>query len=1362
MAASHSSGRREDAPLAWFPPLPSSTYKPYATSLLRVRLNGLSEKQRKENTNGDGPAAASLGTLLQSAWAVTVATYTGNDEALINVALSGRDVAVQDIANMGGSTLTTVPVRVKIDKEQPVADLLTTVSRQAKEIAPFADAGLYTIRNAVPRLGPNLDAGHLFIIRPALADSDSPGLETIGLEQGNDAAIADSTTESRDAGSYALAVDCRADAESVHVELHYDCRVLSARRAGALLSLFRHVVGQLEDAHTSNATLGDLDLLKPADVEAVRRWNAPVLTANPNRSCIHNLVQAMMERQPHAPAVASWDGDLSYVELGRASGRLAHYLVSIGVGPEVPVGVCMDKSRWATVSMLAILQAGGTVVALGTQHPLSRIEKVVADADVRITLADAAQAKRLHDVQRGTVRGDSTSAVVVIVVDQAFVEQLPAAQSPPATGVAAADAAWIVYTSGSTGTPKGVVLEHQALCTGMAAHGTQFGIGPRTRALSYAAHTFSVAVEDFTTLLLGGCVCIPSEAQRTDAAELARAIRAMRVNFVNLTTTTAALLDPYALPGIDTVVLGGEAVTPAVVDLWAPHATVINAYGQSECSVESVVNSRIEYGRDAANIGRPLAGSAAWVADPADYNRLVPVGAPGELLIQGPLLARGYLNDPAKTAAGFVSSPAFLTRIGFDLPGRSSRMYRTGDLVHQLDDGSLVYLGRCDAQIKIRGQRVEPGEIESQIVRVGHRYVVRAFVDLVRPRDAPHAADPVLTAAVEIIELQGAEVDSGDAVDCVRREDLVLPGVRAPTQGLAAAAQSIRAALIQELPAYMVPSYFVPLAGRLPVNASGKLDRRAARAILEALSHDQLGVFSSTRVARDPNRILTRTEERLRAVYAQVLGRSADSIGPEEFFTELGGDSVAAIHVVGASRRQGMVFSVVDVLQKQSISALAAVVGKRDGPDGEDHRLQRGLSRTSSAVTDHQQWILNYHIARPDVGMTWVALDSPGPLADGERMAEACKKLFATVEVLHTGFTREEDGRWKRVVLSGFQPEVPIHICTAATGSVEQWTEDFIRREGPTAIEPGRPLADVAICSTAEKHRILFRMSHAIYDGMCIHRFWTTLDELYRTGQASERASFSQYMAHTEKRQTPEASKYWAELLAAAAMPLIGDPPTAARLPDTEKYAWRAGGATCANVIKAAWALVLARYVRRDDVVFADVVSGRAGIDDPSVADALGCCSTLVPVRVRLDPSSTYGDLVAGVRRQQLAGVPFETFGYGRIARECTTGWPAGTPASSWVNHVPAPIDGSMQVAIGGAEYVVSQPRQEEQKWTFSEARIEWTQLGADALRFRLVYAVDKVSEQAARGLYDGLVSVVRQILSAPQTLIGSRLVQES
>jgi len=1302
------------APPTRFPPLPHPSFRPQADAFSQRRM-------KCSKSQSHVPVAV----LLRAAWAMVVAAYTGSTEATSTVALSGRDIPVADIGNIMAPTLTTVPLRTRLDdREQTVSELLDAMRLQNEELKPFLHTGLQHIRAAVPELGFDFDPGHVFMVQPTLDDKDKDPLFEIGLEE--------LPTDKSGFGADALSVECTVEADgAVSVDMRYDSRLLPGSMVDGLLSQFEHNLQQL-DVHR-DTPIGNLDLFKPNDVQRVEKWNEPVLNATASQSSIHELVQKMIEAQPDAQAVTSWDGDLSYAELGRYSCQLAHHLTTIGVGPEVAVGICMDKSLWAVVSALAILQAGGVVVGLGSQYPLNRIENTIKDAGIRVVLVDKFQSQRLDHVSNA------------IVVNEAFIEQLPTHHTVPDTGVAPSNAAWIIYTSGSPGMPKGVVLEHQALCTGILAHGKFYGNGLNTRALQFASHTFGVAIEDmFTTLIFGGCTCIPSEDERLDMSALSSAICRMDVNFVNLTSTSASMLDPNHVPNIDTVVLGGEAVRPAVVDRWVKHAKIFNSYGQSECSVESVI-SCLHDGQDATNIGLPIADCAAWVVDPIDCNKLVPVGAPGELLVQGPLLARGYLNDAALTASTFVHNPDFFRQFSQFSTGHH-RVYRTGDLVQQNHDGSLVYIGRLNAQIKVHGQRVEPGEIESHLVQ-NHAEISHAYVGLVMPAEAPESGDPVLVAALQFRDSfeNDAQVD----------DDAISPSpFRQPNQELTAKLEAIRGALLSNLAPYMVPRYFVPMAGSLPVNASGKLDRRATNKLLETLSLEKLRAFSQT--TKQSDRPLSETEETLRAAFAEILGFESNRIGVDDRFFQLGGDSVAAIHVVASCRQRGILISVRDLLQKQSIAALALCVQtstKVDSAQSTD-----GIAEESSAVTDIQEWALNYHVARPDVGMTYFALDAAGPL-DGDRMLDACRKLIATVEPFHTGFV-VEDGKWKRVVPSTSVPKVhSYHIDS----SIDEWTEEYMLHDGFNPLEPGKPLASIAICATEEQHRILVRLSHAVWDGMIIGKIWSSLRDLYLTGQTSKVASFSRYMAQVERNRTAEATAYWSNLLSGSKMTSITKTP-----PQEDGYVFRAGvvgpkvidlghnlpdGVTCATLVKASWALVLARYAKSSDVVFADLVSGRAGVDS-SVSNAIGCCSTPMPVRVRLDPTSTYSELVRAVQTQQLNSIPHETYGFSSIVKQCTD-WPAHTVASTWINHVPKRI--ASHLDIGGADYTISQPKQEEQQWTFSEARISYLDYD-NKLEFNLAYAVDRIPEETAQWLYKEMGLAVERILTSPDNVIGGGL----
>ena len=363
----------------------------------------------------------------------------------------------------------------------------------------------------------------------------------------------------------------------------------------------------------------------------MQRWNHDVPSAKP--ICLHEQVADMTRTQPNATAVCAWDGELTYNELFvRAATLACHLIKEFDVKPETMVAVCMDKSKYAIIAMLAILQAGGVVVPLGVSHPLTRTEVILKDTAAKVVVVDDRQVNRLADLAQLSLQ--------LIRIDTTLLASLPVQEEAPATQVTAENAAWVIFTSGSTGVPKGVLLSHKSLSTSVHAHGAIFRTGPRTRAAQFAAYTFDVSISDiFSTLHHGGCVCVFSEESRMN--NFTEALKAFEVNYVNLTPTVVRLLDPTNLPLIRTLVMGGEPLDPEIVKRWSSQATVFNSYGPSECAIISTCYAPTDP-NEASIVGFPT-GTRLWVTQVADHNQLCPVGVVGELLIDGPTLARGYL-----------------------------------------------------------------------------------------------------------------------------------------------------------------------------------------------------------------------------------------------------------------------------------------------------------------------------------------------------------------------------------------------------------------------------------------------------------------------------------------------------------------------------------------------------------------------------------------------------------------------------------------------------------------------------------------------------------------------------------------------
>lgn len=979
-------------------------------------------------------------------------------------------------------------------------------------------------------------------------------------------------------------------------------------------------------------------------------------------NCIHNQVSATTRRDPHRSAICAWDGELTYGELDALARRLAAHLKHLDIRPEEKIGLCMDKSIWVPVAMLAILTVGGVVVPLGNQHPRNRIQTIAHNADISIVLTDRVHGKRLEDIVPHTV-----------ILHADYMNQLSSPSISNWPNVSPENAAWIVHTSGSTGIPKGVVLEHKTLCATMLVQAARYNMGPSTRVLQFSAHTFDVVVKDiFTTLSFGGCVCIPSEKQRLD--DLGLAIQTMRVNFATLTPTVASLLNLRDLPSLDTIVLTGEALKPAVIKPWLEqhHVRWFNGYGPSECSHVSTISGPITRPEDASNIGFPAA-NCLWVTDPLDPDRLSPIGAMGELFIEG-AIAREYLHDPCKTAASFIVDPGFINRLGL-APGR--RMYRTGDLVRQNKDGSLTYLGRRDTQIKIQGQRVEVGEIESCISLLLPANP-RVCVDLVQSVNG--GVEPSMLMAA--IDMQ--QVDSNRVAE---------PGTLCETsEEIKSLLQNLHSDLIDQLPLYMVPSYFVPFTA-LPTNASAKLDRLATRKILETLTQSELASFQNLEAM---GTISTETERSLRAIWAEVLGRSVADIGSNSHFMQLGGDSVVAMRMVAVARRTNLPFSVADVVQHPRLGDLARIAegytraAKRAAEEDpvpfelwngfleasaeqQKTRLASVASQCkvpSSQVEDVyptsplQEGLMAMTTQFPETYVAQIAYRID-PKVDLEHFQRAWADVAKSLPILRTRIVYTPDSGSLQVV----------------TRNTPQWTNAsdlsrFIEMDHAASFSYGTPLNRFAIVTDykgktkgEDERYFVWTAHHSTYDGPTISRTLKMLVQAYQGRQCDLVTPIPRFVRYLEQNNQKEGWErcrtYWKRELDNASLTRFPKSLSPSYQPfangvqrhhfellDQPENTSRSGSrVSIAILLRAAWALVVASRTGCDEAMLAVILSGR-NVPVFGIEDVAAPTIATVPVRIPIDRKQNIVDFLACVDFQNTAMAPYAQFGLANIRRE--------------------------------------------------------------------------------------------------------------
>jgi aspartate racemase len=586
----------------------------------------------------------------------------------------------------------------------------------------------------------------------------------------------------------------------------------------------------------------DQHILTPCERQRILvEWN-DTATEYPRDLCVHQLVEQQVERTPSAPAVQCGERTLTYQELDSRANQLACYLSKLGVGPDVPVGIFLDRSLDLAITLLAVLKSGATCVPLDPQYPGERLAFMLEDAQVAVLVTDENLLGKIDSVKGHTVcLGRDWHTI------KREKNQIPAGEVVPG------NLAYIVYTSGSTGKPRGVQLPHRGLVNHHVAATKIYGLQPRDRVLQFSSISFDISIEEiFPTWVAGGTLVFRTEDTPLAASGFLRWIGEQRITVLNLPTAYWHELvhelsesSASSLPeSLRTVIVGGEKASSTAFSSWLRvsrgKVRWINTYGPTEASVIATAYepeiSVPEQVPDSLPIGRPIANTQIYLLDP-DLNP-VPVGAEGELHIGGDGVARGYINQPEMTAEKFIRDP-FSKHPG-------ARLYKTGDLARYLPGGEIEFVGRRDFQVKIRGFRVELGEIEAVL-----------------------ATHPAIRDAVVV-----AKVDaSGDK----RLLAYVVPVNPTETE-----TRQWRSFLDERLPDYMVPSLFVTVEA-LPLTPNGKVDRRALekRPLTQPLIPKTRKSLSS-----DP------VERQLTKMWQSVLG--VESIGLEDNFWELGGHSLLA------------------------------------------------------------------------------------------------------------------------------------------------------------------------------------------------------------------------------------------------------------------------------------------------------------------------------------------------------------------------------------------------------------------------------------------------------------------------------------
>jgi amino acid adenylation domain-containing protein len=479
----------------------------------------------------------------------------------------------------------------------------------------------------------------------------------------------------------------------IHGHKHTPCVELRFPKTRALQSFITYVadtfgqLGQSLSLHP-NSPLKDLNLIGSLNRNCIQRLaRAP---SKLSTACLGDiLLQQGIERPEHL-AINSWDGTFTYSELHYLSFRLAAVLLDQEIAPEERILLCMKKSRWAIVAMFGILLAGATCIPLDINSPQKRLRTIREKVVARVAVVDDFTASLFEQMGMKTVTSSAQ-------LEHAVIPKIPLPKT------AASATAFIYFTSGSTGTPKGVVLQHGALMASIIEVAKAYSLDDTSRVFQFAAYTFDVSMGDiFGTTSAGGCLCIPSEEERMD--HVAAAMNKLGATHACLTSTVLAHIEPKDVISLRYLFVGGEALDRAQFACWKQYVNFNVVYGTTESLIwDSLATSR-QLELDASTLGLSI-GSWLWVVHPQEAENLKPIGAIGEILVEGPLLAEGYLDDPVTTSSKFISAPQWLQHLRQD---SQVRCYRTGDMGYYNANGTVTFVGRLDTQIKILGTQHQP------------------------------------------------------------------------------------------------------------------------------------------------------------------------------------------------------------------------------------------------------------------------------------------------------------------------------------------------------------------------------------------------------------------------------------------------------------------------------------------------------------------------------------------------------------------------------------------------------------------------------------------------------------------------------
>ena len=1152
-----------------------------------------------------------LNSLFQGAWALLLARSSGSDDVVFGVTVAGRPADLPGVEGMVGVFINTLPLRVRIAETQRVDRWLDRLQESQAQARRFEWTPLAQIQNwsGIER-GRQLFESILVFENYPVGESLSAGLTPLRMD---DFRVFDHT-------NYPLTLNVF-PGDSLGMELAFRPSDFDLPAIQRMLSQVRRLL--LSFVQEPQAQLWDLSLLSNQERRRLLDEWGRASADYPHAVAFPKLFERQAAQSPQAIAAVCGSQKVTYAQLNAHANRMSHHLSRQGLGPDCSLALLGERSNDFLTAIVAVLKCGGAYLPLDPEHPAARIAQVLERSQARLLLVQREMRARAEEA---VARIAPERRPTILCLEDLLAWAGPEENPPRLAGPE--NLGYIIFTSGSTGAPKGAMVPMRAMVNHLWMMIDALALGPDDRIAQTASQCFDISVWQFLTpLTVGASVRIFPPAVSQDHQALLDAVESQGITVLEIVPTLMRLMmeeaqsrgaDRPGLRQLRWLIPTAETLPPELCRDWMrlyPGIPLINAYGPSECADDISCHMLTEPPQESdasIPIGRPLGNVQLYVLD--RLLRPLPVGIPGELCVAGISVGRGYLNDPARTAAAFIPDPFS------DEPGE--RLYRSGDLAAWSARGELDFQGRIDFQVKIRGHRIELGEIEAALSQ--HPQVRQCLVR--------------------------------DWEDRCGARSLAAYVVGSP--GEAIASPSLRSHLEARLPGYMIPRAFVQLDS-FPLNANGKVDRKR-------LPLPQLKSIPNESAA--PRGAV---EETLTAIWREVLGDSR--IGVEDNFFDLGGDSILSLQIAGRARRRGLSLSPKLIFEHQTIAQLARQVEPASGPAPLD---EQGAVSGEAPLAPVQHWFFERGWGRMSRWNLPVLLEMIEPIAPSA-LDDAVGALLRHHDGLRSRFKCGADG-WRQRVdpISQGVPFHLIDLTRvpaaqredALRRSATQGLESLSLTRGPVFRACLLQLAE-------EPDQLLLAAHHLVVDGVSWRILLEDLHKLCRqpgprrpARLAPKTTSFQRWsrllQESAARERWSEQLSYWLEPSQAAA-PLPLDRPQGRNLLGSERIVSSQLGASLTRellqeagkayrneineLLLTALAQTLCRWTGGRSLLLRLEGHGREDLfEDVDLSRTVGWFTSEYPVLLDLPPSASPGEALMTIK-ERLRGVPERGIGYGML-----------------------------------------------------------------------------------------------------------------